>query len=272
MNYHAFAFPTKGFLIDGRMTAHDFGRELQLRREAYPAAMQFALQNLVDSHDTDRLASMIVNRPIDEPYRNPDRFDFDEGGVVSPRHNPKYDVDPPTERERRLQRMVVLLQMTYVGAPMVYYGDEAGMWGGDDPCDRWPMTWDDLQFEEQASDPLRRPRDASPVAFDKDLHEFYRGAIALRRRDAALRRGSWSPVTSDDDAKFFAFRRELDGRRVLVAFNRGEEPFEWAIPANLRTDAKILFSTDEAASLAPVASGTRQSAKLPAMCGVVIAE
>jgi cyclomaltodextrinase len=168
--------------------------------------------------------------------------------------------------------MVVLLQMTYVGAPMVYYGDEAGMWGADDPCDRCPMPWDDLQFEEQASDPLRRPRDAASVAFDKELHEFYRDAIALRRSEPALRRGSWSTVASDDDGKFFAFRRELDGRRVLVAFNRGEGPFEWAIPGDLGTDAKILFSTDEAASLAPVASGTGQSAKLPAMCGIVIAE
>ena len=272
MNYHAFAFPTKGFLIDGRMTAHDFGRELQLRREAYPAAMQFALQNLVDSHDTDRLASMIVNRPIDQPYRNADRFDFDEGGVVSPRHNPAYDVAPPTEHERRIQRMVVLLQMTYVGAPMVYYGDEAGMWGGDDPCDRWPMTWDDLQFEGQGSDPLGRPRDVAPVAFDKDLHEFYRDAIALRKSEPALRRGSWSAVASDDDAKFFAFCRELDGRQVLVAFNRSDEHFEWAIPADMSADAKILFSTDEAASLAPAASGEGQSVKLPARCGVVIAE
>ena len=57
--------------------------------------------------------------------------------------------------------MIVLLQMTYLGAPMVYYGDEAGMWGGDDPCDRWPMVWEDMTYEPQASDPLKRPPAAS---------------------------------------------------------------------------------------------------------------
>ena len=272
MNYHAFAFPTKGFLIDGRMSAHDFGRELQLRRAAYPAAMQFALQNLVDSHDTDRLASMIVNRPVDEPYRNADRFDFDEGGVVSPRYNPKYAVGPPTEQERRLQRMVVLLQMTYVGAPMVYYGDEAGMWGADDPCDRWPMTWDDMEFDAQSGDPLGQPREAAPVAFDKDLHAFYRDTIRLRNKEPALRRGSWSPVTSDDDAKFFAFRRELDGRRVFVAFNRGDDAYEWAIPEELAADAEILYTTDRSASLTPNSRGDGQSVRLPGTSAVVIAE
>jgi glycosidase len=234
--------------------------------------MQFALQNLVDSHDTDRLASMIVNRPVDEPYRNADRFDFDEGSVVSPRYNPKYDVGPPTEQERRLQRMVVLLQMTYVGAPMVYYGDEAGMWGADDPCDRWPMTWDDMEFDAQTGDPLGQPREAAPVAFDKDLHAFYRDAINLRNKEAALRRGSWSPVTSDDDAKFFAFRRELDGRRVFVAFNRGEGTYDWAIPDEIAADAEILFTTDRSASLTPNSRGDGQSVAIPGTSAVVIAE
>ena len=37
--------------------------------------------------------------------------------------------------------MVALFQFTYVGAPMMYYGTEAGMWGADDPCDRMPMVW-----------------------------------------------------------------------------------------------------------------------------------
>ena len=34
--------------------------------------------------------------------------------------------------------------MTYRGAPMIYYGDEVGMWGADDPHDRKPMIWDNL--------------------------------------------------------------------------------------------------------------------------------
>ena len=56
--------------------------------------MQYALQNLIDSHDTDRLASMIVNAGR-RPYAQPDRFDYDID--VSPRYVPDYDVRKPND-------------------------------------------------------------------------------------------------------------------------------------------------------------------------------
>ncbi|RIK82203.1 MAG: alpha-amylase [Planctomycetota bacterium] len=276
MNYHAFAYPAKGFLMDGRLSAHDFGRELLLRRQKYPPAMQFALQNLVDSHDTDRLASMLVNHPGAEPYRNADRFDYDESGLVSPRQDPSYAVRKPGAEERRLQRMVVLLQMTYLGAPMVYYGDEAGMWGGDDPCCRKPMVWSDLDYAPEAGDPLGRPRPADEVAVDEELLSFYRRAIELRRKHDVLRRGSCTTAANDDDAKFFAFQRALQGRRLLVAFNRGDEAYAWRLPADAlsaesATPPMILFATGEGAQIRPAANGGQPTAFIPARTGVVLA-
>ena len=103
----------------------------------------------------------------------------------------------PTDAERRIQRLVALLQMTYVGAPMIYYGTEAGMWGGDDPCDRMPMVWPDLTYEPQAADPLESAaRPADVVEFDEALFDFYRAAIDLRKQMPALRRGSIEFVRS----------------------------------------------------------------------------
>jgi glycosidase len=268
MNYHAFAFPAKGFLVDGRLSAHDFGRELQLRREQYPVRAQFALQNLVDSHDTDRLASMIVNRPVDEPYLQADRFDYDVGPRVSPRHDPTYSVRRPDATERRIQRLVVLLQMTYVGAPMVYYGDEAGMWGGDDPCDRWPMVWEDLEYEPQAADPLKRDRQADEVAFDGELFDFYRRAIALRRASDVLRYGGCRVAASDDAAQFFAFSRTRDGETALVAFNRGEEEYRWKLPADAPVKLEVALTTDEAGGVE--IAGARRSIVIPGLTGVVL--
>jgi glycosidase len=270
MNYHALAFPAKGFLIDGRLSAHDFGRELALRRDVYPAAMQFVLQNLVDSHDTDRLASMIVNRPSDEPYLQPNRFDYDVSPRTSPRHNPKYQVRKPTERERRIQRMVVLLQMTYVGAPMVYYGDEAGMWGGDDPCDRWPMVWNDLEYEPQLADPLSRPRERDDVDFDREIFAFYRRAISMRRERPVLRHGSWTAVASDDEKQFFAFRRSLGDDMALIAFNRGEQEFEWNLPNGAASNLDVALSTDDEMAAAIERGGERQTIRIPSLTGVVL--
>jgi glycosidase len=268
MNYHAFAFLTKGFLIDGRLSAHDFGRELSLRRQGYPAAMQFALQNLIDSHDTDRVASMIVNRPGDEPYRQAERYDYDVTDRVTPRHDPHYEVRKPNERERRIQRMVVLLQMTHLGAPMVYYGDEAGMWGGDDPCDRLPMVWEDLTYDDQAGDPLGRQRPVDKVAFDAALFEFYRDAIALRRDHEALRRGSWSPAASDDEAQFFAFQRRLGDKTVYIALNRGEQDFTWKLPPHPGSPVEVALTTDEGVEVRRGSNAVEVI--IPALTGVAL--
>ncbi|MBX3432051.1 MAG: hypothetical protein KF847_01760 [Pirellulales bacterium] len=267
MNYHAFAFPVKGYLIDGRLTPHDFGHELQVRRREYPPAMQFALQNLVDSHDTDRVASMIVNRPGEEPYVNPDRFDYDVTERVSPRHYGEYKVGAPDETARAIQRMTVLMQMTYVGPPMVYYGDEAGMWGGDDPCARKPMVWPELTYDPEVGDPHDRPRTADQVAFDRSLHDFYKAAIALRNSLPVLRRGSFTASTVDDQAKFFSFLRSDGDRHVLVGFNRGSRSYGWSLPAEPAAEWSLALATSPEAE----ASGAvGRVVKVPPLSGIVL--
>lgn len=229
MNYHGFAYLVKGFLVDGTLTPHDFGNELVKRLAEYPRVMQYAMQNLIDSHDTERVGSMIVNA-TGKPYLQPDRFDYDVSERVSPRYANEYSVRKPNLRDQQIQRLVVLMQMTFVGPPMVYYGSESGMWGADDPCNRMPMVWDDMQYDSQAADPLERPRDADEVVFDDVLHNFYARMIQLRRQSPVLAHGSFTPLVGDDDAKFFAFRREWQGQEVLIAINRGDATYAWEFP------------------------------------------
>jgi glycosidase len=222
MNYHAFAFPVKGFFVDAAVPPSAFADMLEERQADYPEEVRHANQNLIDSHDTDRLASMIVNARR-QPYENADRFDYDQGSRVSPRNTPRYDVRKPTAEEREVQRLVALFQMTYVGAPMVYYGTEAGMWGADDPDDRMPMVWPDLGYEPQCADPLGRERACDAVAFDPELHAFYRDVIALRRAHDALRRGAFRVLLTDDERNLLAFARTLDDEALVVVFNRSDE-------------------------------------------------
>ena len=86
-------------MIDDVLTPSEAVLQLNERRERLiREPMQYALQNLIDSHDTDRLASMIVNAGR-RPYAQPERFDYDIG--VSPRYVPSYDVRKPNDRERR---------------------------------------------------------------------------------------------------------------------------------------------------------------------------
>ena len=55
--------------------------------------------------------------------------------------------------EIALQKFFVIFQMTYLGAPMIYYGDEVGMWGANDPDCRKPMLWDDIDYEPETTRP-----------------------------------------------------------------------------------------------------------------------
>lgn len=241
MNYHGFALPVKGFVIDGAVSASDFASLLIDRAERHGAERRLAQLNLIDSHDTERVASMVVNARGRLPYGRPDRFDYDHGRT-SARNGAAYDVRKPTYNERRLQRIVALLQATCVGAPMVYYGDEAGLWGGDDPDDRKPMLWPELDYDPERSHPggARRPDDV--VGFDRDLFNFYQQALALRRYHAPLRRGDFEVVGVDDEAGALVFRRSLGGETVYVALNRGDGPWSGEIESPAGASLREVFT------------------------------
>ncbi len=243
MNYHGFAYPVKGFLIDRTLAPSAFAADLDARRASYPEPVRYALQNLIDSHDTDRLASMIVNASSGD-YLNAERFDYDVGERVSPRQTDAYQVRKPTVEEREIQRLVALMQMTYVGAPMVYYGTEAGMWGADDPDDRKPMVWADLRYDDECADPLGRERACDEVAFDADLFRFYQDAIALRNDSPALRQGDFRVLLADDERDIFAFARAVGGEAAIVVLNRSDRPQEVRLPKpDTRTGWLYAFST-----------------------------
>jgi glycosidase len=239
MNYHGFAFPVKGFLIDEVLPPSGFARELDARRSGHSLPVQYAVQNLMDSHDTDRLASMIVNAGR-QPYQKAERYDYDTN--VSPRYTTDYDVRKPNDVERRVQRLITLLQMTYVGPPMIYYGTEAGMWGADDPCDRMPMIWPELSYDPQKTDPDGKPRQADAVAFDDELFGFFRAVIALRRQSTALRRGDIEFVAADDQSGFLGFRRADENETLLVGLNRGDDAYHWKIPLTSGKAVEQIFT------------------------------
>jgi glycosidase len=244
MNYHAFAFPVKGYFVDAAASPSAFAEMLEARRADYPEEVQRANQNLIDSHDTDRLASMIVNAGR-QPYENAERFDYDVGSRVSPRNTPLYDVRRPTEAEREVQRLVALFQMTYVGAPMVYYGTEAGMWGADDPDDRMPMVWPDLTYAPQCADPLGRARTCDAIAFDPALHAFYRDVIALRHAHDALRRGAFRVLLADDERNLFGYARTLGDDAFVVVFNRSDEAHGFRVEKPAAGAYELAFITTD---------------------------
>ncbi len=199
MGYSAFAIPVEQSIVDGRVPLATFADTVSTRQRRYPEATRHAILTLMGSHDTERLASMIVNAPLGTH--------FDQGS--NPRQDDRYAVRAPDAREREIQRLIVALQMTARGAPTIYYGDEAGMWGADDPDDRKPFPWPDLRMAPEALDPLGRARTPDPVAFDSSLWRFHREAIALRHEWTVLRRGDQRFLATDDETGTLAFERTL---------------------------------------------------------------
>ena len=220
MNYHAFAIPVKGGLIDGTLPVREFVRTMEDRRSPYPKQVFARLMNLLDSHDTDRLASMIVNRDR-KYYGNQENFAYDAQVWAGSTDQP-YWARKPTEHERKLQRMVLLFQVSYPGAPYLYYGTEAGMWGADDPDNRMPMVWEDQKFDLQEMSPAQQPARKDDLNFDNQLHTYYREALGLRKKHPALQDGEMQVVGAENTVGMFAFART--GTEVLVAvFNRNPE-------------------------------------------------
>lgn len=110
-------------------------------------------------------------------------------------------------------RLAVVLQMTSIGIPTIYYGDEVGRVGGDWPENRSDMPWGDLGILPGAGE-----------ARDEALRDDFRRLIAARRAHPALWRGGYEGLFAEGDVLVFARRDAVSGDLVVVAVNRGEEP------------------------------------------------
>jgi cyclomaltodextrinase / maltogenic alpha-amylase / neopullulanase len=241
MNYN-FAFAVAEFLFnqpETAITATEFDKKLAYLRNIYPKGVPYVVQNLFDSHDSNRLASHIVNQGKTN-FRDWPNYHLQS--QVS--QNPNYLVRKPNEQERQLQKLFVLLQMTYVGAPMIYYGDEVGMWGANDPGNRKPMLWSDIKYQDEQYMPDGSKRPADKVAADKTLLTHYQQLIAIRQASSALRIGSYQTLLADDDSEIFAFARQHNDETVWVLLNKTQQVKTVTLPAGTWQQAQSLLNSD----------------------------
>ncbi|MCL1862001.1 MAG: alpha amylase C-terminal domain-containing protein, partial [Defluviitaleaceae bacterium] len=101
----------------------------------------------------------------------------------------------------------VVFQMTWPGAPTIYYGDEAGLAGWADPDNRRPYPWGNE---------------------DKTLIELHKKLIALRKDYSALRHGSVEFIWSNHN--FISFGRWDNQNKLIIALNNSSRPKEVTLP------------------------------------------
>ena len=274
MNYHGFSFPCKAMLVDGRISGQKFAETISARLASHTPDVRPALLNLLESHDTDRLASMVVNAKFNRPYIDAERADYDRGERVSPRHFPEYDVSRPNADEQRIVRLATLFQMTFVGAPMLYYGTEAGMDGADDPDDRMPMIWPDLSYEPRTHTPRGKTTTPQPIAFNQEMFDWFSQATELRAKSEALRRGNFRIVYADPVRPVIAFVRETNEEQILVVVNRSPDKVALELAADAIHSAgarrlNLLLTNDK--QLQPEHRLNRQAVQLemPGTCAAV---
>jgi glycosidase len=105
---------------------------------------------------------------------------------------------------RRLAMLGAVVQMTWVGAPSIYYGEELGMEGGADPANRAGMRWDLAQDSNE-------------------MLQHYRRLISLRNASRALQSGDPVVLLVDDQKNVSVFARVFRDDVAIVAINRSKD-------------------------------------------------
>ena len=267
MNYN-FAFTAAEFFFNPQgmnITPSQFDEKLETLRHIYPEGVAYVNQNLFGSHDSNRIASHIVNRGIGN---------FRDWGIYfnlsQAAGNPDYNVRKPNQAELQLQKLFIMLQMTYVGAPMIYYGDEVGMWGGNDPDSRKPMLWPDISYQDElylADGNKRVENNTDTVAINTDLKKYYQQLINIRKDYPALQLGDFKTILANDEKNLFGFQRSslVNSKKqaLWVLFNNSNIEQKITLKAaktkhfvNLLTMKKYNLSAEQLIITIPAKSST----------------
>ncbi|HXU86492.1 MAG TPA: alpha-amylase family glycosyl hydrolase [Verrucomicrobiae bacterium] len=232
-------FDSKGFADSGhQISVSDFADRLASMREDYTDATYYSLMNLLDSHDTERLLWTLT-----------------PGTATTA--DKELNVANVAAGKLRV-RLASLIQFTVPGAPTVYYGDEVGVTGGDDPDDRRTYPWADLGGQP-----------------DTSLLAHYTALAALRRDVPALRSGDFRVLLADDAAQTVAYGRRTGTQVAILVLNRSgstrqvEIPVDGYVPDGIVLDRR--FGVGVAASGSVAVGGGTVTVSLPALSALVLA-
>ena len=149
--------------VKGYIRSDKYKKILLSLYENYPKENFYACMNVLGTHDTERIFTILDERV-------------------------------------ELLKLIIGMQMTLPGVPIVYYGDEAGVTGGKDPDNRRTYPWGNENL---------------------DILNYYRLLIGIRNREKALKKGNFKFYDTDLDVCMY--ERQFENEVVLVAVNTSNE-------------------------------------------------
>lgn len=154
-----------------KISTTDFANRISHMLALYKDETAKVMYNLIDSHDTERFLC------------------FCKG-------------------DKQSLKAAVAFQMLFVGSPAIYYGDEVGMTGNNDPDCRGCMLWGDKQ--------------------DKELLEYYKKLIKIRKEHSSIRKGEFRFTLVDDERGIIGFKRFNENEEIDICITNGnmaKEPY-----------------------------------------------
>jgi len=200
MNY-PFRVSAMDYLRGG--DARQFMEAMETIRENYPRPAFYNAMNMLGTHDNPRILTMLGTFPKEAPYTRTDRANY------------RMSAEEYYRGSRLLQAGAILLY-AFPGSPTIFYGDEAGMEGYEDPFNRGTFPWG---------------------REDRILQRRFTLLGSLRNSRISLQKGELRWLHAQGNA--LAFARDWQGETTIAAINVGSNPCSLTLPWNgeLATDA-----------------------------------
>lgn len=170
MNY-PFLNAVRDLIAYNKITVSEFVNKLGFLKGNYHTKVYPVLFNLIDSHDTPRFLHLCDN-------------------------------------DTKKQRLAAAFQLLCPGMPMIYYGDEVGVQGAQDPDCRRGMLWEEKRQ-------------------DRELFEWYKKLIAIRKSYKCITQAKGAILKTDDERGILAVTKMIDKEKVTMVFNCKEETAEF---------------------------------------------
>ncbi len=163
--------------------------------ETYPPQSVNCLMNVLGTHDTERILTILGSEKLPSNKKEMAESKLSEEEL---------------KQASKLLKIAVLLQMTLPGIPCIYYGDEAGMEGWEDPLNRRCYPWGNE---------------------NKDILNYYMSITSFRRKNKVLAQGRYRCLIHDKGV--FVFERYNENEKVIIAANLSKKEIRLKFKENM---------------------------------------